>query len=172
MFPAFKNLSAALGVGAWFELLTINPSYPLCSWQPGVLATVHSCHAHTPLLTALPIRTPIFLKESQNHRMVGVGRDLCGSSSPTPLLKQAHLQAVASYFHCSRTQPRERNAFLCCSSCIGNAQRELMLTKSFPFPLFIAGPCALHMKIELSTQDGPKQLAWVPRGISSLSGGL
>ena len=22
--------------------------------------------------------------ESQNHRMVGVGRDLCGSSSPTP----------------------------------------------------------------------------------------
>jgi len=26
--------------------------------------------------------------ESQNHRIVGVGRDLCGSSSPTPLLKQ------------------------------------------------------------------------------------
>jgi len=25
---------------------------------------------------------------SQNHRMFGVGRDLCGSSSPTPLLKQ------------------------------------------------------------------------------------
>jgi len=30
--------------------------------------------------------------ESQNHRMVGVGRDLCGSSSPTPLPKQGHLQ--------------------------------------------------------------------------------
>jgi len=29
---------------------------------------------------------------TQNHRMVGVGRDLCGSSSPTPLLKQGHLQ--------------------------------------------------------------------------------
>ena len=29
---------------------------------------------------------------SQNHRMVGVGRDLCGSSSPTLLLKQGHLQ--------------------------------------------------------------------------------
>jgi len=28
----------------------------------------------------------------QNHRMVGVGRDLCGSSRPTPLLKQGHLQ--------------------------------------------------------------------------------
>jgi len=25
---------------------------------------------------------------SQNHRMLGVGRDLCGSSSPTPLPKQ------------------------------------------------------------------------------------
>ena len=30
--------------------------------------------------------------ESQNHRIVGVGRDLCGSSSPTPLPKQGHLQ--------------------------------------------------------------------------------
>jgi len=28
------------------------------------------------------------ITESQNHRMVGVGRDLCGSSSPTPLPKQ------------------------------------------------------------------------------------
>jgi len=27
--------------------------------------------------------------------MVGVGRDLCGSSSPTPLPKQGHLQQVA-----------------------------------------------------------------------------
>jgi len=27
-----------------------------------------------------------------SHRMVGIGRDLCGSSSPTPLLKQGHLQ--------------------------------------------------------------------------------
>ena len=27
--------------------------------------------------------------------MVGVGRDLCGSSSPTPLLKQGHLQQTA-----------------------------------------------------------------------------
>ena len=29
---------------------------------------------------------------SQNHRIVGIGRDLCGSSSPTPLPKQGHLQ--------------------------------------------------------------------------------
>ena len=30
--------------------------------------------------------------KSQNHRIVGVGRDLCGSSSPPPLPKQGHLQ--------------------------------------------------------------------------------
>ena len=30
--------------------------------------------------------------QSQNHRIVGVGRDLCGSPSPTPLPKQGHLQ--------------------------------------------------------------------------------
>ena len=33
--------------------------------------------------------------KSQNHRMVGVGRDLCGSSSQTPLPKQGHLQQAA-----------------------------------------------------------------------------
>ena len=32
---------------------------------------------------------------SQNHRMVGVGRDLWGSCSPTPLPKQGHLQQAA-----------------------------------------------------------------------------
>ena len=33
--------------------------------------------------------------ESQNHRIVGVGRELCGSSIPTPLPKQGHLQQAA-----------------------------------------------------------------------------
>ena len=33
--------------------------------------------------------------ESQNHRMLGVGRDLCGSSSPTLLPKQGHLEKAA-----------------------------------------------------------------------------
>jgi len=32
------------------------------------------------------------ITESQYHRIVGVGRDLFGSSSPTPLPKQGHLQ--------------------------------------------------------------------------------
>jgi len=31
-------------------------------------------------------------EESQNHRTVGAGRGLCGSSSPTLLPKQGHLQ--------------------------------------------------------------------------------
>ena len=35
------------------------------------------------------------ISESQNHKMVGVGRDLCGSSSPTLLPKQGHLQQAA-----------------------------------------------------------------------------
>ena len=30
-------------------------------------------------------------QRSQSHRIVGVGRDLCGSSSATPLPKQGHL---------------------------------------------------------------------------------
>jgi len=36
-----------------------------------------------------------FSSPSQNHRMVGAGRDLCGSSSPTTLPKQGHLQQAA-----------------------------------------------------------------------------
>jgi len=35
------------------------------------------------------------ITESQNHRMVGVGRDLYGSSGPTLLPKQGHLQQAA-----------------------------------------------------------------------------
>ena len=35
------------------------------------------------------------LAKSQNHRMVEVARGLCGSSSPTPLPKQGHLEQIA-----------------------------------------------------------------------------
>ena len=37
-------------------------------------------------------RRALNVTESQNHRMLGFGRHLCGSSSPTPLLKQGHLE--------------------------------------------------------------------------------
>ena len=36
-----------------------------------------------------------WLGQSQNHRMLGVGRDLCRSSSPPPLPKQGHLEWAA-----------------------------------------------------------------------------
>ena len=35
------------------------------------------------------------MPESQKHRIVGVGRDLCGSPSPALLPKQGHLQQAA-----------------------------------------------------------------------------
>ena len=35
------------------------------------------------------------MTESQNHRMVGIGRDLCGSPIPTPLPKQGRLEQAA-----------------------------------------------------------------------------
>jgi len=37
------------------------------------------------------------ITESQTHRMLGVGKDLCGSSSPTPLPKQGHLEQAAQW---------------------------------------------------------------------------
>ena len=40
--------------------------------------------------------------------MVGVGRDLCGSSSPTPLLKQGHLQQAAQYLVQAGVEYRQR----------------------------------------------------------------
>ena len=48
---------------------------------------------HTQSLLLTPLLT--WTWDSQNHRIVGVGRDLCGSSSPTLLPKQGHLQQAA-----------------------------------------------------------------------------
>ena len=58
-------------------------------------------HIYSATLTLMPVWTkqkPSFplhgwkslTSEGQNHRMLGVGRDLCGSSSPSPLPKQGH----------------------------------------------------------------------------------
>jgi len=46
-------------------------------------------------LTCVITGAAFTITESQNHRMVGVGRDLCGSSSPTLPPKQGHLQQAA-----------------------------------------------------------------------------
>jgi len=56
--------------------------------------TVHLGHCQVHIFNAFT--------ESQNHRMAGIGRDLWGSSSPTPLPKQIHLEQAAQrqiYFH-------------------------------------------------------------------------
>jgi len=47
------------------------------------------------ILQASEIAAKCLITESQNYRMLRVGRDLCGSSSPTPLPKQGHLQQAA-----------------------------------------------------------------------------
>ena len=58
--------------------------------SPGV------CTAAPPLFTLSQQKRALALvTESQNHRMVGVVRDLCGSSSPTLLPKQGHPQQAA-----------------------------------------------------------------------------
>jgi len=53
-------------------------TFTACAYRNTANAGCHSC-----------------CHESQNHRIVRVGRDLCGSSSPTLLLKQGHLQQAA-----------------------------------------------------------------------------
>ena len=47
--------------------------------------------AGSPPLTAFKSHQ-LWKSSQKNHRMVGVGRNFCGSSSPTPLPKQGHLQ--------------------------------------------------------------------------------
>lgn len=46
-------------------------------------------------VTARWPKVPIIPKESQNHRLLQVRRDLCRSSGPTPLFKQGHLDQMA-----------------------------------------------------------------------------
>jgi len=48
------------------------------------------CSAPRPSPQAGPLPRRQLLTESQNHSMFRVGRDLCGSLSPTPLPKQGH----------------------------------------------------------------------------------
>jgi len=60
--------------------LLMQPRIP----SAGFAAKAHWCHR--------------FNLMPQNHRMLGVGRDLCGPSSPTLLLKQGYLQQAAQDF--------------------------------------------------------------------------
>jgi len=66
----------------------------------------HSCVLHNDLFCREMLSTARALQprdgtESQNHRMFGVGRDLCGSPSPTPC------QSRVTYSGLHRTTSRE-----------------------------------------------------------------
>jgi len=54
---------------------------------------------------------------SQNHRMFGVGRDLCGSSSPTPWPKQGHPEQAAQDRH-SGAHPTARAEHHACDDLL------------------------------------------------------
>jgi len=57
------------------------------------ISTLLNLHSLTKSLCNNKLTEP--WRITQNHRMVGVGRDLWGSSSPTPLPKQGHPKQVA-----------------------------------------------------------------------------
>jgi len=61
-----------------------------CRIPPPTYQQLPITYQYIPVLHQTPAgrAAPIPVTESQNHRMVGVGRDLCGSSSPTLLPKQ------------------------------------------------------------------------------------
>jgi len=65
-----------------------------CAPAKGAAGTCASGKATIPhhFVPRCSAREADIITESQNHRMFRVGRDLCGSSSPTPLPKQGHLQ--------------------------------------------------------------------------------
>ena len=72
----------------------------------------------------------------QNRRMVGVGRDLCGSSGPTPLAKQGHLQQAAQdlvqvdFEHLQRKENPESLWAICSSAPSPSPQTRLLKAPS------------------------------------------
>ena len=50
---------------------------------------------HTKAKVSLPTEGLLPCTKPHSHRMIGFGRDLCGSSSSTPLLKQGHQEQAA-----------------------------------------------------------------------------
>jgi len=79
---------------AGFCIITFNKnaaSFPLtdcCQVYKGRHTTIQVFAMRDPI-------SVLWSHRSQNHRMLGIGRNLYGSSSPTPLLKQGHLQQTA-----------------------------------------------------------------------------
>jgi len=69
-------------------------------------------HCHNSLFT-------VKFKFSQNHKMLGVGRDLWGSSSPTPLPKHVHLkQAAQNLIQVKQEKDTSQPPWAACSSAL------------------------------------------------------
>ena len=84
---------------SWLKCFFIHFTKDFRVWEKDKRDNVHSC-----LLPPHKIKEAEFYSingksclwtEWQNHRMVGVERDLYGSSGPTLLPKQGHLQQAA-----------------------------------------------------------------------------
>jgi len=87
--PGHAGRSGSLNVPAFIPAASANVFYvTVPSAGPSVCLPL-SPHALP------PTSFDRVVTESQSHRMVRVGRDLCGSSSPTLLPKQGHLQQAA-----------------------------------------------------------------------------
>ena len=76
--PAKSFASAELMLLVVGGLLPLPSAATLLSQWAGVMCPLSACPS-----------------SSQNHRMFGVGRDLCGSSSPASLPKQGHSEQAA-----------------------------------------------------------------------------
>jgi len=91
LFPALKFTALQEAADAPSSLVLIHcrvsQSYRILSREAPRFLNLH-CKVDRSLGAVL----------SQNHRMVGVGRDLGGSSSPTLPPKQGHLQQAAGDF--------------------------------------------------------------------------
>ena len=74
--------------------------------------------------------------ESQNPSMAGVGRDLCGSSSPIPLLKQGHPEQAAQDLVQAVTQALSILQTELCLVC--GTQQKWMKTNTPPQPQMAA----------------------------------
>ena len=86
-----------------------------------------------------------WVQKSQNHRMLGVRRDLCGSSSPTLLPKQGHLQQAAVGFFlagvCTFGHDHRRRPHPLLALALGVGTPTFLMPSAAPGSLFPDRPC-------------------------------
>ena len=92
LFTIFYCLNKLLCKEILFQWACDNRSIPILKKRCMII-----CSLHTSSLTSVYAQWNHHRQciLSQTHRMAGVGRDLCGQSSPTPLPKQGHQELVA-----------------------------------------------------------------------------